>query len=68
MRLLVGPAAAVERLLAGAPVDHVLTLISPDTGMPVAGRAARCCGSTTSSRRAPAWSRPRRRTSRRSWR
>jgi predicted protein tyrosine phosphatase len=30
MRLLVGPGSAVARLLANAPVDHVLTLISPD--------------------------------------
>lgn len=30
MRLLVGPVTAVERLLTIAPVDHVLTLISPD--------------------------------------
>lgn len=29
MRLLVGPITAVERLLASAPVDHVLTLVSP---------------------------------------
>jgi predicted protein tyrosine phosphatase len=30
VRLLVGPATAVERLLANESVDHVLTLISPD--------------------------------------
>lgn len=30
MRLLVGPAPAVPRLLASATVDHVLTLASPD--------------------------------------
>lgn len=34
MRLLVGPITAVERLLASAPVDHVLTLISPDAEAP----------------------------------
>lgn len=30
MRLVVGPVTAVERLLAGAAIDHVLTLVSPD--------------------------------------
>jgi predicted protein tyrosine phosphatase len=34
MRLLVGPVTAVERLLASAPVDHVLTLVSPDAENP----------------------------------
>ena len=30
MRLLVGPASAVEGLLAREPVDHILALIAPD--------------------------------------
>ena len=30
MRLLVGPITAVQRLLAAGPVDHVVTLVSPD--------------------------------------
>jgi len=34
VRLLVGPITAVERLLSSAPVDHVLTLISPDAETP----------------------------------
>jgi predicted protein tyrosine phosphatase len=34
MRLLVGPGMAVARLLTSAPVDHVLTLISPDAEAP----------------------------------
>lgn len=34
MRLLVGPITAVERLLASGPVDHVLSLMSPDAGAP----------------------------------
>lgn len=34
MRLLVGPITAVERLLANEPVDHILTLISPDAPAP----------------------------------
>jgi predicted protein tyrosine phosphatase len=34
VRLLVGPITAVERLLASAPVDHVLALISPDAAAP----------------------------------
>jgi len=36
VRLLVGPITAVERLLASEPVDHVLTLISPDAPAPTA--------------------------------
>jgi predicted protein tyrosine phosphatase len=35
VRLLVGPITAVERLLASAAVDHVLTLISPDAEAPL---------------------------------
>lgn len=40
MRLLVGPVTAVPRLLDRAPVDHVLTLVSPDADSlpPVAPR------------------------------
>jgi len=38
VRLLVGPITAVERLLAIAPVDHVLTLISPDVKAPPVSR------------------------------
>ncbi|USQ93632.1 tyrosine phosphatase family protein [Caulobacter sp. RL271] len=34
MRLLVGPITAVDRLLARASVDHVLTLLSPDADAP----------------------------------
>jgi predicted protein tyrosine phosphatase len=34
VRLLVGPVTAVERLLASGPVDHVLTLISPEAEAP----------------------------------
>lgn len=34
MRLLVGPITAVERLLSTERVDHVLTLISPDSDLP----------------------------------
>jgi len=34
VRLLVGPITAVERLLALTPVDHVLTLLSPDAEAP----------------------------------
>ncbi|HJV40249.1 protein tyrosine phosphatase [Caulobacter sp.] len=31
MRLLVGPASAVESLLAREPVDHILALVAPET-------------------------------------
>lgn len=34
MRLLVGPGSAVRRLSTSEPVDHVLTLISPDAEAP----------------------------------
>lgn len=34
MRLLVGPGSAIAGVLASAPVDHVLTLISPDAEAP----------------------------------
>lgn len=34
MRLLVGPASAVQRLLNDHGVDHVLTLVSPDAEAP----------------------------------
>ncbi len=38
MRLLVGPITAVERLLASARVDHVLTLLSPGAEAPPISR------------------------------